>query len=637
MTCELNNGIKELNNEIKRLYDSLTRLDARVNRDKRGLNEQTAIVDCVQMKGKFQKIYEDLSRISETLSMIDENGICRCKCPLPTDKISTEVINNITEVPFDLLTTFILKSNSDELSGSNENLNQSKKIDSENNSQKVMNNNIISKYRGTTETANEVNKFTSTLMPNVTPVETDTTTETIDDMSPAMSNAVTNFLNVDGFTEMTKGKTLYYTDYNDKITKENGYEQIITSEISKSLTEITDLNETTETTVFNYNKLFSMKDESPGTEIITENENILKPVTTTSNPVLNNNNTYATETTYEITSENENNLESTTEISNSNNIYINTYVTKNTYESTSENKFVPNSSTELSVLIENDVNTDVMERTFKTTFKNEYVSVSTSELSVFEIYENEKMLQNKNIKASTTSLPDFDDNNSHGNANERHSSQNQNKNIYHDDKSKDGIIYQSKAGKPTDVENKTTSKPQYNYDHINTPHLETMQPKWYPICFYPIPCSPNLSNYQQNTQDTSKNTIQYSAQSLRTYKKKLPLADATVIQNNYPIISYCPLGMACPMIDFVGQANILHCMLKSKSPDTVQSTTVDVNKNNSEIISSRKLTNTKFNNMKNDSAVEFYVTKDKILRDSDEIFTGKNFKHIIIKLIFVNL
>lgn len=627
MTCELNNGIKELNNEIKRLYDSLTRLDARVNRDKRGLNEQTAIVDCVQMKGKFQKIYEDLNRISETLSMIDENGICRCKCPLPTDKNSTE-ITHTTEVPFDLITTFILKNNSNGPSGSDEELKQSKKIDSENNSQIVIDNNLNSKYKDANETINEVNKFTLTSILNVTnnPVETDMTTETIDEMSPAMSNAVTNFFNVDGFTETAKQQTLYYADYNDNVTTDNEDEQIITSETSKSSTEITDSNETTETIVFNYNKPFTIKDESSDAEIIsrltTENKYISESVTIISGSVLNNNNNYATETTFEITSENEKNLESTTDISDSNNIYSSTHITKNTYESTTENKFVSKFTAELSVSNENDVNSQVMENNFKTTPENKYVTECTSERLVSE--KNEKMLQNKNTKASTTSLPDFNENNRHDNMNERHSLQDQNKNIYRSDKSKDDIIYQSKIGKPTDIENETTSKPQYNYyDHKNTPRTEIIQPKWYPICFYPVPCSPNLSNYQQNTQDTSKSTIQYSAQSLRTYKQKSPLADATVIQNNYPIISYCPLGMVCPMIDFAGQANILHCMLKSKSPDTVQSTINNVNKSNSEIISNRKLTNNIFNDIKNDSSAEFNAMKDNILRNSDEIFTGK--------------
>ncbi|XP_050544964.1 serine protease nudel-like [Daktulosphaira vitifoliae] len=105
VTDELNKGIKDMSFEIKRLYDGLTLLGRHVSREKRSLNQgQAAMAECVEMKEKFNKIYNELNQIYKTLTKMDENGICRCKCPINISRAvdessqDTDIITETTTV-----------------------------------------------------------------------------------------------------------------------------------------------------------------------------------------------------------------------------------------------------------------------------------------------------------------------------------------------------------------------------------------------------------------------------------------------------------------------------------------------------------------------------------------------------------
>jgi len=159
----------------------------------------------------------------------------------------------------------------------------------------------------------------------------------------------------------------------------------------------------------------------------------------------------------------------------------------------------------------------------------------------------------------------------------------------------------------TRVENLNHSELNNKDDDKSTPQQpeviqQQLLPKSYPICFYPVPCSPNVVSYQQNEQDTNKNTIQYSAQSLNAYKRKPPIA--TVIQNNYPVLLICRTDVVCSVTDFAGQSNRLHCMYS-----------VNASKNN------EHTSNQTIKNYDN-STKNAFVTRAKSARNNDDILTG---------------
>lgn len=689
--CELNNGIKELNNEIRRLTDSLTRLDDRVNRKKRGVHEQTAIIDCIEMKGNFKKIYEDLNRISEILSMMDDNGICRCKCPL--DKIinTTADIVHITDIPFDL-TTFALQNTSDKQSGPNKKTKQLKKIilsdykpqkvvDDENEKFKSVPTDDYSAH-STATTTYGINQFT--ILPtleddNTQEDETATMADTKEDMSPEMSKAVTKYLNPNSHERTTIEPPT--SDYIEIVTKDYKDTQLITTETPENSTEVTDSSDTIKVTGFKLeiSTIQERKSDNKGfSSSTTTYENMPESTSDFDNYKINN--SYINYKTSESTSTFENHLETTSaeasdfDKNNTNNTHK-IFKTTDSYQ-----KYISESTTELSNLRES-INNDKVTEGFKSTYGYENISESTTELSDLKVGENtgkvtedfkstyeyenisesttelldsrenyynknitkqalkstpptyenvseftkfitsseeykkdlvvtQKTVEltptNKNIRTSTKVVPMFDKNAS---LKERTSSENQSRNEI--DKLKNGnVIDQFNSGK-SNVENKNYSTP-HDYESKSTARPETteqVQPKWYPMCFYPVPCSQGYQ--QQNMQDESKiNTIQYSAQSLSTYKKNAP--PATVIQNNYPIISYCPMGMVCSMTDgSAGQSNILHCMLK---PTAILNGFQNTSKNNE----------TKWDDMTKDNhdAKSSGTTNAKSARESDEILTG---------------
>lgn len=630
VTCDLNNGIKELNNEIKRLYNNLMRLDDRVSREKRDLRNQTAIVDCIQMKEKFNKIYKDLNRISETLSMVDDNGICRCKCPL--DKIarpSAEVALATDEPPFEL-TTFNLE-NTDKPSGPGEKTMQHKKIIlSEYDPQNVVDNVMTNKRKYVIDegrtfdwtTTVDENKFTSTRTPeDATNLKgTVTTTETNEDMSPAMSNAITNRLHYVITEDIPK---------NDRRTTENII--IVTSEEPKSPTRITDSKETVEMTGYD-EKSTTPAEKRSDREIILKSKHksdySLDSTTEIYNYNKNENDSITENTSESTTSSNEIISESTTEIFVSDKDEMSKNITDETFESTTLNGHISELDTEINVYYKNE-GIDIADENASelTTSSNENNSELTTETYVSgkgekNIIVTDGILEltstNDNISGSTTAESpgsgkyEIVANNVAGNTPELASTH---KNVsmpsrtteipvsekretstakgaesalelkptVGDASERTAITATSAPGKNVkDADARVESSPEdkksatADIDHSNTTHRtekttpQLQQPQWYPICFYPVPCSPSANVFDRGQQNVamgaSKATddaIQYSAQSLNSYKKKAPLAGATVIQNGYPIITYCPVGMVCPMTDVAGQAtNVLHCMMR---------------------------------------------------------------------------
>lgn len=596
--CELNNGIKELNNEIKILYDSLTRLDARVNnnRKKRGMNE-TAIVDCVQMKGKFKQIYEDLNRIFETLSMIDEKGICRCVCPL--DKITSpttmEVVkHNTTDLPFDL-TTFEMQDNLIERSSHYEKTKQSKKYLVSRTDIRE-DNKFQNKTDVETVTENEENQYTSTLEYTALE-ETVVTTDTKEDMSPETSNAVTNFINLKDFTQTVAPQL--QTFYSEVFTKDYEQDAKIFNSVGPelSLTMVTtDLNEISDMTTLAEKEKKSDK-----------NLHNNLPYSTTEISDFDEND--VTENMLELRSWSENISES------------DEYVTDKTFV----RETILRSTTEISNIVnENNSNAHVTDGISELISENENISTFATEVSSDEADENigntrvmnwisELTSENENIVASSTtatSISGINDQSTTVNVKERTSLEDRDKSQH--EKSNNVVLVNRWTTEETNVENDNNSK---LHDRKSTPRPEMIQQvhtKWTPMCFYPVPCSP--VNYQQNSQDQGKSPIQYSAQSLNTYKNKSPVAGATVIQNNYPILTYCPMGVVCPMTDFAGQANVLHCMMKPAFPDM----SVNINKNNEN--TSKQMPN---NNDNVEMKSQVPVKAKSSARESNEILTGK--------------
>lgn len=676
VTCELNNSIKELNNEIKRLYNNLIRLDDRVNREKRDLRNQTAIIDCIKMKEKFNKIYKDLNRISETLSMVDDNGICRCKCPIDKTTSSPVEIMHVTDddLPFEL-TTFNLANTGRPTAGLNEKPKQRKKIIlSEYDPQIFMKNDmtytekhVIGKST-TDSTTTDENKFTATLMPDdVTNLKgTVTTTETNEDMSPAMSNTIINRVN---FTTRYSQTVKPQIVYNETVTKSDE-DIIISSENPKSSMQVTNSKEAIEMTEFNYDEKSITPEKHLDKEIILKlilgNENSLDFTTEMYNNHNNNENDNITENTLELTTySNEIISESTTELPVVNKNEINNNVTDETFESTTPNVNFSEFSTDTHVYTTNK-NTDIIEENISelTTTSNEnyselmtemyiitnknemnikttddilelestnYISGLTTESSVSKKYEvntnnvtkNSLKLTHENVSKSleTTEMPILEKretskttkgtestlklNLTVGNVSERITItttpvyENNDKNTI----TRIGASPEDEKSAIIINQSKMTNRAE------ETVPQQSQQPKWYPICFYPIPCSPSPNVFDHGKQN-AKDTIQYSAQSLNSYKKKTPLTGATVIQNNYPILTYCPVGMACPMTDFAGQANVLHCMMRF--PEMPEFPQISMN------ATTGKSQNITVKNNSHDGGSK----NAKTARDSEEIITG---------------
>lgn len=689
VTCELNNRIIKLKNEIERLYNSLTRLDTRFNRDRRGLYETTTIVDCVQMKGKFNKIYEDLNRISKALSMIDNNGICRCKCPLDT----ITIVDTTTEIPFDII-TFASGNINEHIPSTSEKTKLLKKNTISNNKPQSVTNQFrsISDHEIISTISDEENEFTTVLLSThgdtTTQGDTGETIDTKGDLSPEMSNAVTSSVKLKDDAQITvEPQILYHTE-----TMTNDYinlQTLITSDMPTSSTDTTDLNETVQTTELNNDKISTSQEKETNKDVIFkfttesedisestseilelennhsnifitkktpestfENRNISKLTSSRSEPDNNYNMVYTTEKNSQSTSENENILGSTAEILELDNNYSKTYVAETTWKSTSENENTSGSTIEISDLDNTYSKTYVTEKTSESTFENENISESTTEIlilgnnysktyimektsestskieNIFEsITEKSKpndnnynnysntnvtertvdlIIENKNITESITEMSNSNKNEEKTIVQERNSSENrendENKRKNEQNTNQSTIILGN-----TGVENLNHSELNNKNDDKSTLQQpegiqQQLLPKSYPICFYPVSCSPNVVSYQQNEQNTNKNTIQYSAQSLNTYKRKPPVA--TVIQNNYPVLLICRTDVVCSVTDFAGQSNRLHCMYS-----------VNASKNN-EYTSNQTIKN--YDN----STKNAFVTRAKSARNDDDILTG---------------
>jgi len=639
--------------EIKRLHSSLNRLDVQFNRDKRGLREEATVVDCVQMKGKFNKIYEDLNRISKALSTIDDNGICRCKCPLDTED------SHFTKLSYDQ-TTFAPINLNEHAPGTGEKTKQLKKIIFSKYTPLSATNQLssVSEYGIITSTSNEEKEFTTMLSSTVESTtnqeNTDRTVDTKGDLSPEMSIAVTNIVNREDDTRTTVGPQIIY--FTGTIDNEE-IQTHITFDTSTSSTGIMDPNETIGTTELNNDKItttydadnYSNKDVI--SNLTSENENISEPTTEILRPENNHNNTYNIITKYSGSLyENENISNSTTDVSKLDNKYSNIYILEKFSESTSENENVLGSTTEISELDINHSKTYYdQEKTSRSISENENTSGSTTEIS--ELYNNysetyvteetsestskienitksitvtskpggcnnysntnitdrtvDLMIENKNIIGSITEMPVSNENKNKTIVNERTSSEDRGEK--HFDKPRDGQNYPNQS-----IVIGNTNKDDDDKSTLHQPEVIQqikVQPKTYPICFYPAPCSPNIVNYQQinELKDTSKNPIQYTAQSLSTYKRKPPVA--TVIQNDYPVLLICRTDVVCSVADFAGQPNRLHCMYS-----------VDVNKNNDN--NSNQTIKNIYNSTKNAAAVTDGAKSTA--RNNDDILTGNN-------------
>jgi len=648
--------------EIKRLYNSLNRLDVQFNRDKRGLREETTIVDCVEMKGKFNKIYEDINRISKALSMVDDNGICRCKCPLDTITTvgtTTEVLH-LTKIPFDQRTSTPGNLN-EHAPATGEKTKQSKKIIFSKYTPKSVTNQLgsVSDYEIITTTSNEENEFSTTLSSTLRSTtiqeDTDRTVDTKGDLSPEMSIAVTNIVNREDNTQTTVGPQIIYFTGIIPNDNENIQTHII-SDTSTSLTDIMDPNESIGTTELNNDRITTTHENSSNKGVFlnftAENENIFETTTEILGHKNNHSNTYnITKKNSESLNENENILKSTTDIlSKPDNRYDITYITEESSESTSENENISGSTTEISELDINHSKTYyVTEKTPQSTSENENTSGSTTETSELdknysETYATEKTseftFKIENITKSNTGTSKPDDNNYSNTyvtdrtvdliennknrnntvVNERTSSEDRGEKHYDEPKDAQNTNHSTSTIGNTNTENVNHSM-MNNKDDDDKSTLQQpeviqqlkVQPKTYPICFYPAPCSPNIVNYQQinELQDASTNTIQYTAQSLSAYKRKPPIA--TVIQNDYPVLLICRTDVVCSVADFAGQPNRLHCMYS-----------VNANKNN-ENTSNQTIKNY-YNSTKNAAAV---TSAKSAARNNGDILTGNKIKYII--------
>jgi len=265
------------------------------------LREETTIVDCVEMKGKFNKIYEDLSQISKALSMVDDNGICRCKCPLDTiTTVGTTEVAHLTRIPFNQR-TFTPGNLNEHAPATGEKTKQSKKnIFSKYTPQSVTNQlSSVSDYEIITTSLNEENEFTtmlsSTLGSTTTQEDTHRTVDTKGDLSPEMSIGVTNIVNHEDNIQTTGGPQIIY--FTGIITNDSeNIQTYITSDTSTSSTDIMDPNETIGTTELNNDRITSTHENHSNKDVIlnstSENEYISESTTEILGHENNHSNTY---------------------------------------------------------------------------------------------------------------------------------------------------------------------------------------------------------------------------------------------------------------------------------------------------------------------------------------------------------
>lgn len=672
VTCTLNNGIKELKKEIKRVFDSLTRLNVRVGRVKRGADEQTAIGDCAKMRGKLKKIYDELSRISETLSMIDGNGICRCKCP--SDKtaadIGTTAIARVTDQPSEL-TTFAIE-NVDDRQRSAKHTAQLKKIVVSDYEPRRVPENAYNEYKSVTDedrttfpTTRRENRFeTTSAVHDDYPgrEKTAVATDAYEDyMSSETSNSVTEYLifnkrapanrsrvtddGVVSYDNAITTTTRETTESSTKTTKPNGITYFNYDELATELD--TDVNREALESIAENENIFDSTTKIPNsrkngkhfgakeisTEIKTTTEIVLdstaKNLITDKNKfdanveettlelkpstenILDNNrnesNGFNRETTsvFELTTENSLGFTTKTPISSKNRTIFNTKTFDLELNTETENTLEP--TTVIPISVKNEYRTNVEESslysesttetnfgpTTVATFSDRNAEKTTLKPTIENISKPVGKISTSSENGAKKRTPE-EDGNGRG-ENEQSTGETQT------------VKNASDGPKPLDGNGETASRSR-------TTSKPPAPQEWIPLCFYPVPCSPNASPVQRTAQDAAKkDAIQYSAQSLNAYKKKTPRVDATIIQNGYPVMSYCPAGAMCPMTDFAGQANTLHCMLRP----AVTETPAKVDR----IIVSAPVAAAKDGDERTKSST---AVQAKSARDSDEILTGND-------------
>lgn len=532
-THELIAGVKGLNDEIKRLHSGLTRLDRRVNRVrvKRGMGEQKAIADCVRMKDKLKTIYDELNRMLETLTLMNANGICRCECPPGATGAAGQATLAATDLPLEA-TTFRLDDTGGAVQ-SGETTKRSPSIvrtgDESRNAADHENAESAGRQMMTGKTTADT--ATVTAPPEVTV----TTAETKEDMSPAMSNAVTEFVrfNSNGYDDDDNGQTV---------------EPSIVTTGTPPASTTADSNKTTgadydETT-----------DEHSTVKSTTDNGNVSE--TTTETPVSGNDHGDTDDTVpprdRQLTTGNYNGPEFTTN--------------SDTHTGDVQTPFVGSTTENIS-------------------------EFTTTEPATGRKYDNGTSVLN-----AATALPVTTANY---------------KNIKEppvaDTSNVKGITL---AGNPDGSENEKYIYERENASAVRPTAIGT-QPVWFPICFYAAPCAQNAPDTRQLSRNENQNPIRYSAQSLKTHKKYPPVADATtIIQNSYPIVSYCPVGVVCSNYDYATASNttaMLHCTLRPSFYKTADTVPHQAARDGYERADA------------NDSA----AVQSERPRDSDEILTGK--------------
>lgn len=399
-------------------------------------------------------------------------------------------------------------------------------------------------------TANDENEFTAAVSER-----TATTAETKDDMYPAMSNAVTNYAKNDDQTadpslRLSHNEIVTVTDDEDSQTTPE------TPTSSSSVSAITDSHETAGTTEFNYEEISTETED-----VMDDQQRIVSGLTT------------AYENISESISDVPNfDVEYTTDNSSDN-------VTDKPFKPAAGNVSISESTTETTNGDKKNNDGHVTEGTFETTSGNIFKTTSVLDGNADET---------KNKGRSSSENRDENGNNKF-------------------------VGDRSTVGKNNDEIGFT----RRDYNKQSTPlpeNIRQQQPeqgKWYPVCFTPVLCPPNALNYRQNANE---NTVQYSAQSLGTYKRKSPVADATVVRTNYPIVTYCPMGAICPMTDVAGQANTLHCMWKFSLPETYAVNNKEDNEN-----VTNEMTKHNYNRTRGPATM---AKASNTERENDELLTG---------------
>lgn len=605
--------------------------------------------------------------------MVDDNGICRCKCPLDSVAIvgtrtTKELLaTHLTEKPFKV-TTFASRNVDGREPDAGEKTKQLKKnLIVEGLPANEFGSVTASDYEIVGTTPNDQNEIATTLSSSlvgsiITTREDTAVVRAVDtkwDLSPEMSNAVTNFVkfNDNDLQTTTEPQTIYYdeivtNDYRNTAAREH---IIVTSGTPKSSTDIiTDSDQIIETK--ENVSTSTAQDENMnkddvilrGTTTGAVNENISKLATTTDVLQKHENNQidkYSTGKTSESTSKNENISASTTEISELDDNRAGTIVAKETSEWTSaENENMSKPTTDLSARLDNDRRDDpsyATETTLEPTSENEIISGSVTVWTTPKLDDNNNnyyysnadgpeiitvgfTIEKKNVSETTTKMPTI-----------TATSDNKNNEIVSKDRSSSASRNEGRAANGPEVERNNTVGPtavNKKDDNGSVPrrpevmHVQqqVVQPKWYPVCFYPVPCSPNAPNYLQpngQEQDAAKSAIRYSAQSLSAYKRRPPPV-ATVIQNNYPIMSYCATDMVCSVADVAAQSNVLHCMLKPMF-------SVDVNVNGGGGGGGSVDTSNRTVENRDDSAKNAVAAMAKSARNDGDILTGNQIKIIL--------